>query len=67
MNNKHFGCLSLGLLIMLMWHWTNASYKKLRSAHDAEGMSRSAFDGAVFARSAEQRKMVILKKNTLNY
>ncbi|MDA7605521.1 hypothetical protein N8631_01945 [Verrucomicrobiales bacterium] len=51
---------------MLMGHWTNTSYKKLRSAHDAEGMSRSAFDGAVFARSAEQRKMVILKKNTLN-
>ena len=65
MNNKHFGCLALGLFILLMVHWTNASYKKLRSARDAEEMSRSAYDGAVFARSAEQRKMVILKRNTI--
>ena len=66
MNNKHFGCLALGLFIMLMGHWTNASYKKLRLARDAEEMSRTAFDGAVFARSAEQRKMVILKNNTID-
>ncbi|HAA87254.1 MAG: hypothetical protein VX646_07440 [Verrucomicrobiota bacterium] len=66
MNNKHFGCLALGLFILLMAHWTNASYKKLRSARDAEEMSRSAYDGAVFARSAEQRKMVILKRNTID-
>jgi len=65
MNNKHFGCMALGLFIILMGHWTNASYKKLRLARDAEEISRSAFDGAVFARSAEQRKMVILKNNTI--
>ena len=66
MTNKHFGCLALGLFILLMAHWTNASYKKLRSARDAEEMSRSAYDGAVFARSAEQRKMVILKRKTID-
>lgn len=57
--------MALGLFIILMGHWTNASYKKLRLARDAEEISRSAFDGAVFARSAEQRKMVILKNNTI--
>ena len=66
MNNKHFGCLALGLFSLLMAHWTNASHKKLRSARGAEEMSRSAYDGAVFARSAEQRKMVILKRNTID-
>jgi len=57
--------MALGLFIILMGNWTNASYKKLRLARDAEEISRSAFDGAVFARSAEQRKMVILKNNTI--
>jgi hypothetical protein len=39
MNNKHFGCMALGLFIILMGHWTNASYKKLRLARDAEEIS----------------------------
>lgn len=64
MNNKHLACTVLGLLIGAMGYWTNASHNKLSVAREAEEMSRAAYDGAVFARSADQRKMIILKKNT---
>ena len=64
MNNKHLACLVVGFLIIAMMQWTNVSHQKLKSAQDSEVMSRSAFDSAVIARVAEQRKMVILKNKT---
>lgn len=64
MNNKHISCAVVGGLIILMMQWTNVSYEKLKMANDSEVISRSSYDSAMIARTAEQRKMVILKRKT---
>ena len=64
MNNKHIACAVIGGLIILMIQWINVSYEKLKLANESEIISRSSYDSAVIARTAEQRKMVILKRKT---
>ncbi len=64
MNNKHISCAVVGGLIILMMQWTNVSYEKLKMANDSEVIARSSYDSAMIARTAEQRKMVILKRKT---
>ncbi len=64
MNNKHLACTVLGMLIAAIAYGTMTFHNKLKVAQDEEQTAQGAYDGAVFARSAQQRDLVVLEKNT---
>lgn len=64
MNNKHLACTVLGMVIAAMAYGTMMFHNKLKVAKDDEAAAQGAYDSAVFARSAQQRSLVILEKNT---
>jgi len=64
MNNKHLACTAIGLCIVFLAYGTMTFHNKLKIAKDDELTAQSAYDSAVFARSAQQRTLIILEKST---
>lgn len=64
MNSKHLACTVIGICIAAMAYGTMMFHNKLKIVKDDELTAQSAYDSAVFARSAQQRTLVILEKST---